>query len=35
MIRCPKCGTSNEDDALVCRTCAALLEPPGGVADAG
>ncbi len=28
MIRCPKCGTSNEDDALVCRTCAALLDAP-------
>lgn len=27
MIRCPKCGTSNEDDSLVCRTCAALMEP--------
>jgi len=35
VIRCPKCGTSNEDDALVCRTCAALLDPPGGATETG
>jgi hypothetical protein len=28
MLNCPRCGTSNEDDALVCRHCSTLLEAP-------
>ncbi|HMB54867.1 MAG TPA: hypothetical protein VKU40_16230, partial [Thermoanaerobaculia bacterium] len=28
MIACPKCNSSNEDDALVCHSCSSLLDGP-------
>lgn len=28
LVYCTKCGTENDDDALVCRNCGASIKPP-------
>jgi uncharacterized membrane protein YvbJ len=28
LVYCSKCGTENEDDALVCKNCGASMKPP-------